>query len=82
MVAGGNDGGQPDGGDFTKGQVAGPVAVGGKVLVQQGTRPACVGVGLEEREVIDPFDPEVFEEAVDHAESRSRGARSCWRRVP
>ena len=45
MVTGGDDVGQPDGNDFTLGQFAGPVAVGGKVLVQQTDDPHALELG-------------------------------------
>ena len=71
VVAGGNDVGQPDASDLAKGQ---------------GRRPSCrewesgrsnggwdlhaLELSEQQRQVIDPFDVDRFEEVVDHAWSR------------
>src|SRR5262249_51902746 len=53
-------------------QFAGPVAVGGEMLVQEGDDRHALELSQQQGEVIDPFDLEGFEEVVDHAQSRSR----------
>jgi hypothetical protein len=44
--------------------------MGGKVLVQQGWEPHALELSQQQRQVIDAFDVNRFEDVVNHAQSR------------
>ena len=83
MVAGGDDVGQPDAGDLAKGQGAGPIAVGGEMVVPQGGDLHALELSQQQRQVIDAFDVDRFEDLVDHAWSgfpkRKRWSKNSFR---
>ena len=56
--------------DLAKGQGAGPVAVGGEVSVQLGWNLHALKLSEQQRQVINAFDVDRFEEVVDHARNR------------